>query len=142
MGYRTCVKCSSEVKWSAVPVINHKTGNEIQIVKDPEVAAEFMAKSARCGFGTLRGMTTGYRKPRIVENREKKIEQKPIQETITVKEILPNEYEQVGSELMHIFETNGYDSAYNHIQNALISRRIFGNHAKQLHSILKAISDL
>lgn len=56
MGYDTCVNCSTEGKWSGVPVINHKTGNEIQVVKDAEVAAEFMALSNRKGFTAFQGL--------------------------------------------------------------------------------------
>lgn len=54
LGYTECIKCSTATKWAGVPVINHKTGNEIQVVKDPEVAAEFMALSNRAGFGHFR----------------------------------------------------------------------------------------
>lgn len=54
-----CVKCTSESKWSSVPIINHKTGNTIEVVKDPEVAAEFHRLSSRAGFGTLRGLRMG-----------------------------------------------------------------------------------
>ncbi len=54
-----CVNCASESKWSSVPIINHKTGNTIEVVKDPEVAAEFHKLSSRAGFGTLRGLRMG-----------------------------------------------------------------------------------
>ena len=33
-GVKSCVKCSTEDKWSAVPIIHHKTGNEIEIYKE------------------------------------------------------------------------------------------------------------
>ena len=62
LGYTTCVDCSDEKRWSVIPVIHHKTGNEFQVVKDPDVVAEFMAKSQRSGFGTLKGMTGSWRK--------------------------------------------------------------------------------
>ena len=32
LGYRNCVKCSTTELYSYVPIINHKTGNTIQIV--------------------------------------------------------------------------------------------------------------
>jgi len=32
LGYRTCIKCSTTELYSYVPIINHKTGNTIQIV--------------------------------------------------------------------------------------------------------------
>ncbi len=139
LGYKTCISCSSEARWSGVPVINHKTGNEIQIVKDPEVAAEFLAKSARAGFGTLRGMTTGYRRPQKTEIKIKDIPPKPAPTQIISKTILPNEYESVGAETMQILESNGSEAAYNYIEIALQNRRIFRNHANQLRLIIQAL---
>lgn len=32
LGYKTCVKCSEVKTYSYVPIIEHKTGNTIQIV--------------------------------------------------------------------------------------------------------------
>ena len=58
-GARSCVKCSTEDKWSVIPIIHHKTGNTIEIVKDRAVAEEFHRLSARVGFGTLRGLKAG-----------------------------------------------------------------------------------
>jgi hypothetical protein len=139
LGYKTCVQCSTEARWSGVPVINHKTGNEIQIVKDPEVAAEFLAKSARIGFGTLRGMSTSYRKPTNIISKIKEIPNKPAPSTIVSRKILPNEFENVGTEVMNILETIGSEAAYNHIQVSLQNRRIFGIHANQLRSIIQAL---
>jgi len=55
----TCVKCSTEEKWSGGHVIHHKTGNEVQVIKDRKLAEEFHRMSARAGFGTMRGMKAG-----------------------------------------------------------------------------------
>ncbi len=38
MGYKTCVECSTTQTYSYVPIIEHKTGNTIQIVSQ-EVSA-------------------------------------------------------------------------------------------------------
>ena len=70
LGYNNCTNCSTEPRCSGVPIIHHKTGNEIQIIKDPEVAADFMTKSSRKGFGTLKGLTGNSRKPVIVKDIE------------------------------------------------------------------------
>ena len=32
LGYKTCVDCSTTETYSYIPIINHKTGNTIQIV--------------------------------------------------------------------------------------------------------------
>ena len=38
LGYKTCIKCSETKQYSYVPIINHKTGNTIQVVSQ-EVSA-------------------------------------------------------------------------------------------------------
>lgn len=55
----TCVKCSTEEKWSGGHVIHHKTGNEVCVIKDKKLAEEFHRMSSRAGFGTMRGMKPG-----------------------------------------------------------------------------------
>ena len=35
LGYSICVECSTEKRFGAVPVTNHKTGNTIEVIKDP-----------------------------------------------------------------------------------------------------------
>ena len=55
----TCVKCSTEEKWSGGHVIHHKTGNEVCVIKDKKQAEEFQRMSSRAGFGTMRGMKPG-----------------------------------------------------------------------------------
>jgi len=140
LGYKICIDCSNEPKWSSVPVINHKTGNEIQIVKDPEVAAEFMAKTARVGFGTMRGISGGY-KPRkaVPPQKPKEIPDKIPSDREVGRKSLPHEFEKVGEEVMEILETRGIELATQHIQTALEEKRIFGIHAKKLNEILNTI---
>ena len=141
LGYRTCVECSSEPKWSSVPVINHKTGNEIQIVKDPEVAAEFMAKSARKGFGTLKGMSSSYkRKVTTTPRIQKPIPEKEVSDKILSRRPMPNDFEAVGTEVMDILETQTIEQAHAHIEKSLSEKRIFGVHAEQLRNIIKALT--
>lgn len=138
LGYHTCVSCSTVERWSGVPVINHKTGNEIQIVKDPEVAAEFMAKSARVGFGTMRGMTTGYKKRVFSEVTPKPepLPDKPLVDRVISRRPMPHEYETVGEEMMSLLENEGRDAAIVHIDKALADKRIYRKHHEQLNSIL------
>jgi len=141
LGYKICVNCSNEPKWSSVPVINHKTGNEIQIVKDPEVAAEFMAKTARVGFGTMRGISGGYKQRKVSQPRKPKEVENKIPETRELdRKPLPHFFESVGEEVMEILEKGSCEQAYNHIQKALEEKRIFGNHAKQLQEIVNILA--
>jgi hypothetical protein len=39
LGYKTCIKCSTTEQYSYVPIIEHKTGNTIQIVSQATSAA-------------------------------------------------------------------------------------------------------
>jgi hypothetical protein len=139
MGYRTCVKCSTEDRWSAVPVINHKTGNEIQIVKDREVAEEFMRKSARVGFGTMRGMVSSYRKPIQKETKIESIS-KEIPDKIVSVRTLPNRFDEVGSSMMKAIECGRFDEAKRIIIEARENRWIWGVHERQLTSILETLT--
>ena len=53
-GYRLCVECSTENKWSGNLMVFHKTGNSYEIIKDPEVAAKIASMASRNGFGSNR----------------------------------------------------------------------------------------
>jgi len=141
IGYRTCISCSDEQKWSGVPVINHKTGNEIQIVKDPEVAADFMAKSARTGFGTLKGMSSSYKKPVSNQPQVNKIlPDKPLVDREIGRKQLPHEFEAVGKEIMALIESGNVADAHKAIANAVAEKRIYKNHATQLTSIIEVLT--
>jgi len=39
LGYKTCVDCSTTEQYSYIPIINHKTGNTIQVVSQSLSAA-------------------------------------------------------------------------------------------------------
>jgi hypothetical protein len=140
IGYRTCIECSEEPKWSAVPVINHKTGNEIQIVKDPEDAAEFLHKSARVGFGTMRGMSSSYkRKTSKAASSIKLLPESVPVDRILGRNTLPNEYLQVGEQVMAYVDAGEWEKARTEIQTALAEKRIWGVHYRSLTEILNAL---
>ena len=51
-GYSNCVACSTIEKYGCAPVINHKTGNSIEILSRAD--AERIAKlTRRKGYGTM-----------------------------------------------------------------------------------------
>ena len=51
-GYDTCVSCSTAEKYGCVDIINHKTGNNIQILSRQD--ADTIAKlTRRRGYGTM-----------------------------------------------------------------------------------------
>jgi len=139
LGYKCCTQCSTEARWSGVPVIHHKTGNEIEIVKDPEVAADFFAKSARVGFGTLRGLRGSGPKRTSSSTGPRSLPPRPVPPTREVRTQLPNEWEAVGAECMALLEKKGPAQALEHIERALFERRIFKVHADRLRSIIDAL---
>lgn len=55
LGYRTCVNCSTEERKAVIQIVNHKTGNEIQIV-DQRTAEEFNRISSRGSYGVMNGI--------------------------------------------------------------------------------------
>ena len=54
-GYRSCVNCSSVQRLGGVPITNHKTGNEIQIMPMEDAERMYML-SQRQGYGVMKGM--------------------------------------------------------------------------------------
>jgi hypothetical protein len=144
LGYRECVNCSTTPRWSANPVIFHKTGNTTEIIKDPELAADLAFASARKGFGVLKGMTANRRPKAVAQKKTESSKVTPIaalsfSRTITVHK--PTYYfEEVGQEMMDIFEKHGYTLASQHIQKALEEKRIYRKQADQLSLILNTIN--
>ena len=54
LGYKVCVDCSTTERYGCAPLINHKTGNSIQIMSSSDAAR--MAKlTQRRGYGTMLG---------------------------------------------------------------------------------------
>ena len=54
LGYKTCVNCSTTEAYGCAPLINHKTGNSIQILSASD-AAKIAKMTQRRGYGTMLG---------------------------------------------------------------------------------------
>jgi hypothetical protein len=52
LGYRVCVNCSTTERYGCAPLINHKTGNSIQIMSSRD-AAKIAKLTRRKGYGTM-----------------------------------------------------------------------------------------
>ena len=52
LGFKVCVSCSTVEAYGCAPVINHKTGNTIQIMSQRE-AARIAKLTRRRGYGTM-----------------------------------------------------------------------------------------
>jgi hypothetical protein len=72
LGYKTCVQYSNEPKWSANPLTFHKTGNTIEVIKDPELAAEINYMAQRRNYGVMKGVTGSYKRNKPVTPRKPK----------------------------------------------------------------------
>lgn len=138
MGYEECVNCSKEAKWSGVPIIHHKTGNEIQIVKDPRDAAEFMAKSSR-GFGASRGVAGSYNFEIEVKEATSAVSpEKPKDRIVGRKKPDTSKYddENVGKEAIEIAEKEGYESGKFHLEREYQALRISPSGRKRVLAVL------
>jgi hypothetical protein len=142
MGYKVCVDCSTESRWTVVPVNYHKTGNTAEIIKDPEVAEEFMFMASRKGFGVMRGLTSTRRKPVVRQPREKK-EETPVTDLPpkVMGKYMPKYYfEEVGEKAVSIAEKETIEKALTYIEQALDERLIFKKQAEQLKDIINIIT--
>ena len=54
LGYKTCVNCSTTEAYGCAPLINHKTGNSIQILSASD-EAKIAKMTQRRGYGTMLG---------------------------------------------------------------------------------------
>ena len=54
LGFRVCVDCSTTEQYGCAPLINHKTGNSIQIMSSSD-AARISKITQRRGYGTMLG---------------------------------------------------------------------------------------
>ena len=135
-GYKTCVSCSTESKWSGVQVVHHKTGNETQIIKDPEVAADFIAKSARSGYGTLKGVTGSQKKAKTYIRESKKVEPvivKPVDRVISRKKVETNyKDEEIASQVFSLIDKQEFDIAKDLIEKNFQSLNLSPTARKQL----------
>jgi hypothetical protein len=54
LGFKACVNCSTVERYGCAPLINHKTGNTIQIMSQSD-AAKIAKMTRRRGYGTMLG---------------------------------------------------------------------------------------
>ena len=131
-GCTTCVHCSSEAKFSGVPVINHKTGNEVQVVKDPEAAREFLKKSSRAGYGTMRGVSSG----------NTASVKKKVKGLVGTTAAVPGhkQFDHFGKLAAKEFELYGIVKCTKLIQNAVANRNITKQQGDRILNLVNLIS--
>jgi hypothetical protein len=108
LGYKTCVECSTTESYGSVNIINHKTGNTVQVMSK-EQARSINKIGDRKRFGTiLRGgsKSTAYN-PKKLSGRS----------CCAVSYVGNKEtYETVGKEAMLILEHQGFETALRYIE--------------------------
>ena len=127
----TCVKCSTEERWSAVPIIHHKTGNTIEVVKDREVAEEFHRLSARAGFGTMRGLRAGV-------SGGTKTKLGSFGSTAFVG--TPEAFNQVGERAMDAYEAFGIEKAEQFVQKSVQTRLISDSQGAKIMRLIRVMN--
>lgn len=117
LGYRFCIKCSNVESYGCVDIVNHKTGNTVQPVHK-QTAAAINKASRRSGFGVMRGMLAGQAQKQKLSSLGT-CKYPPV--------INPSEevFNEVGTEVMNLLETQGYDTAtafiYKNVRDSKIS---------------------
>ena len=130
LGYKSCVTCSTEARWTVVPVNYHKTGNTAEVIKDPAVAADFLFMSSRKGFGVMRGLTANRRQPQERTPRKH-------------REILvpaARFYEEVGKEALDLAETSGAKKAHAYVRKALRENKLLKKQAEKIINIINILT--
>jgi len=61
LGYETCIKCSTEKKCGYIHLFEGKSANTIQVIKDPDKAAELQWCQTRKNHCVANGMYLSYR---------------------------------------------------------------------------------
>lgn len=129
LGYTTCTQCSTTESYGFVNIINHKTGNTIQVMPK-EIAAAINKVGDRKRFGTiLRGgsKSTSY--------NPKKLSQRSCSTAyIGTKET----YEKVGRESMNILEHSGLQAALRYVQKELDDCMLNKMQASSITRVLQA----
>lgn len=131
-----CIQCSNVDKVSAIPVIHHKTGNEIQIIADKSVADEFHRLSSRVGFGTLRGLKAGKS-----GGTEHKVKTKQVSHIIVQKDD-EESMNKVGEKAMYYLDLLGYERAKRYVEDNVTSRYISKVQGSRILNILRSIQNV
>ena len=125
----TCASCSTEEKWSAGHIIHHKTGNEVCIIKDKEVAKEFHRMSSRAGFGTMRGMKPGV-------SGGKKSNGLPVGIAVLADKAT---FEEIGTKAMDMYELFGIDKVRRFLSEKVTERVLAQGQSQRILNVIELL---
>jgi len=150
MGYKVCVKCSTEPGWSCSALTHHKTGNTIEIIKDPEVAHNINAMAQRKSFGVMSGITGRYpkyhkesnapkRKPKFEDQTGLIIERR--KESLGVLNGITKDFNKTGKLAIDILESKGLNAAKEYILNKYHNLDLSSKDFTQLIAMVKLFNN-
>lgn len=144
LGYKTCVQCSNEKKWGVNPLTFHKTGNTIEVIKDPELAEEISNMAQRRNYGVMKGVTGSYKRKKHVCAR--KIKQEKVSEFTKVldrKPVDPSKYEfhDVLNECGVMYdEGKNTEDISVYLSEQIQKLRISPDHKKQIITLIQYVN--
>lgn len=148
MGYTVCVDCSTEPGWSCSALTFHKTGNSIEIIKDPEVAYNINQMAARKSFGVMSGITGRYSRYRPdTDNKPAKKTRVDMtgkvisirKQTIGTLSGKTVDFEAQGAHAVNLLESEGLDSSINWIKQEYRDLRISQSDFIRLVKMIKCM---
>jgi len=149
MGYSVCVECSTEPGWSCSALTYHKTGNTIQIIKDPELAYNINQMASRKSFGVMSGITgrySRYRPDTTSTPTKKKWIDKTGEVYSTNKKTLGTlsgktvDFESQGAYAVSLLDSEGLDASVTWVKQEYRDLRLSQSDFVRLIQMLKAMS--
>jgi hypothetical protein len=145
LGYTTCKNCSNEERWSANPLTFHKTGNTIEVIKDPELAREVHFKAQRNSFGVCQGMKSGYTPKKRKEEDVKRIipSDREFSKVISKRKVDPSLYrfEEVCEASIDMFnEGKTAEEINSYLSSEIQGMRISPVHKKRIQQMIYLMS--
>lgn len=144
LGYKNCVECSDEKKWGVNPLTFHKTGNTVEVIKDPDLAEEINNMAQRRNYGVMKGVTGSYKRKKHITPR------KPKQEKITEftkvlgrKPVDPSKYDfhKVLDESGKMFDEGfSMDEVSDYLSKQIQKLRISPGHKKQILTLIEYVN--
>ena len=148
MGYNVCVSCSTEPGWSCSALTFHKTGNSIEIIKDPEVAYNINQMASRKNFGVMSGITGRYRRYQEdtgVNQKRQKVEDQTGMVTFgkvhSVRGLNGKtvDFDKQGAEALRILDEDGLTASMDWLKKEYKELRLSQKDFVKIVQILKAI---
>ena len=131
LGYKTCIECSTTESYGCVNIINHKTGNTVQVMSK-EQAAMINKIGDRKRFGTiLRG---GSKSDNY--NPKKVIYGGCSTSFVGSKEL----FDEVGEKAVNMLELRGLDAALSLIDKECKEYTISGTQAFRIKQIVQILN--